>query len=242
MLYDKKEIESLEFYTSRKSHRYLDYEEINLFLKFILNPNDLFKRIYIDYTKIREILNSIERLYSLCCKYGKEHKIPNIIYRQEHHFDNIVEHMDINSCYWKTESFLSFTKSLDEVERFRFNENAKLLIATTNDDTIQSKKIPFIDVTDILGEDEYLKDEQEILIPPFTLIELSNLDYNMKILSADYVNLQKEDLESYEEYLEKFIFIYKDCSCDLKRLNDSRKKLNKSFSKRLLKEKSRIMI
>lgn len=93
------------------------------------------------------------------------------------------------------------------------------------------KKIPFIDVTDILGLDEYLKDEQEILIPPFTLIELSNLDYNMKILSKDYINLLKEDLESYEEDLEKFIFIYKDCTCDLKQLNDSRKKLNKSFQK-----------
>lgn len=242
MLYDKKEIESLEFYTSRKSHRYLDYEEINLFLKFISNPNELSKRIYMDYTKIREILNSVERLYSLCCKYGKEHKIPNIIYRQEHHFDNIVEHIDVNLSYWKSESFLSFTKSLDEVDRFKFNENAKLLTAIIDDNASQLQKIPFIDVTDILGRDEYLKDEQEILIPPFTLIELSNLDCSMKILPEDYMDLQKEDLESYEEDLEKFIFIYKDCTCDLKRLNDSRKKLNKSFSKKLLKEKSRIMI
>lgn len=242
MVYDKSEIESLEFYTSRKSHRYLDYEEVNIFLKFLLNPNDLSDRIYIDYTKIIEILNSVERLYNLCCKYGKTHKIPNIIYRQEHHFNNIIEHMSINSNYWKAESFLSFTKSIEEVDRFKFNEDAKLLTAIIDDNASQSQKIPFIDITDILGRDEYLKDEQEILIPPFTLIELSNLDCSMKILPEDYMDLQKEDLESYQEDLEKFIFIYKDCTCDLKRLNDSRKKLNKSFSKKLLKEKSRIMI
>ena len=232
----------MEFYTSRKSHRYLDYEEANIFLKFLLNPNDLSYRIYIDYTKIIEILNSVERLYNLYCKYGKTHKIPNIIYRQEHHFNNIIEHMGINSNYWKAESFLSFTKSIEEVDRFKFNEDAKLLTAIIDDNASQSQKIPFIDVTDILGRDEYLKDEQEILILPFTLIELSNLDCSVKISPEDYMDLQKEDLESYQEDLEKFIFIYKDCTCDLKRLNDSRKKLNKSFSKKLLKEKSRIMI
>lgn len=242
MLYEKKEIESLEFYTSRKSHRYLDYEEINLFLKFLSNPNELSKCIYMDYTKIREILNSVERLYSLCCKYGKEHKIPNVIYRQEHHFYNIVEHIDVNSSYWRSESFLSFTKSLDEVDRFKFNENAKLLTTIIDDNVSQLNKIPFIDVTDILGRDEYLKDEQEILIPHFTLIELSNLDCSMKILPEDYIDLQKEDLGSYEDDLEKFILIYKDCPCDLKSLNNSRKKLSKSFSKKLLKEKAKIMI
>lgn len=242
MVYAKSEIESLEFYTSRKSHRYLDYEEVNIFLKFLLNPNDLSDRIYIDYTKIIEILNSVEKLYSLCCKYGKIHKIPNIIYRQEHHFDNIIEHMDINSNYWKSESFLSFTKSMEEVDRFKFNENARLITAIIDDNVRQLHKIPFIDVTDILGEDEYLKDEQEILIPPLTLVELSYLDCNMKFLSEDYANLQQGDLELYEEVLDKFILIYKNCKFDLQQLNDTRKKLNNLFSKKLIKEKTKIMM
>lgn len=241
MIYEKKEIERLEFYTSRKSHRYLDYEEINMLLKFISNPNDLCKRIYMDYTKIKEILDSIEKLYSLCCKYGKEHNIPNIIYRQEHHFSNIIEHININSNRWRAESFLSFTKSLDEVGRFRFNENARLITASINDNDIQTNKIPFIDVTDILGQDKYQRDEQEILIPPFTLIEMSHLDLNMKLLSEDYINLQKYDSESYEDVLEKFITLYKDCKYDLRQLDDSRKKLCGSFSQKLLKGKTRIL-
>lgn len=240
MLYNKEEINSLKIYSSRKSYSY-DYEEINLFLKFISNPNDLYKRIYMDYTKIRKILKSIEKLYSLCCKYGKNHEIPNIIYRQEHHFNDIIKHTNINTKQWISKSFLSFTKSLCEIDRFRFNENARLITATINN-RIKSKKIPFIDVTDILGEDKYQEDEQEILIPPFTLIELPHLNYNMKILSDDYINLQKEGCESYEEVLEEFIMIYKDCTCDLKQLDNSRKKLNELFSKKLLKEKSRIMM
>ena len=108
-----------------------------MFLKFISNPNNLDSYIYIDYTKIKKNLDSIEKLYCFCCKYGKEHNIPTIIYRQEHHFNNIIKHIDINTNYWRSDSFLSFTKNLDEIDRFKFNEDARLIIATTNDNDIK---------------------------------------------------------------------------------------------------------
>lgn len=240
MKYEKKEIESLEFYTSRKSHRCFDYEEINEFLRFLLNPNDFYKWVYIDYTKIKEILNSVEKLYCLCCKYGKHHDIPRIIYRQEHHYNDIIKHTDKNLNRWSSESFLSFTKTLSEIDRFKFDENAKVITASVNNSDIKNRKIPFIDVTDILGEDKYLKDEQEILIPPFTLMEISYL--NMKVLSDSYIKLQNDSLEEYEELLEKFILYFKDYGNNLEQLNYSRKKLGELFSKKLLKEKSRIMM
>lgn len=85
-----------------------------------------------------------------------------------------------------------------------------------------------------------MKDEQEILIPPFTLMEISHL--NMKILSDSYIKLQNDSLEEYQESLENFISLFQDYSNNLEQLNYSRKRLRESFSKKLLKEKSKIMM
>lgn len=233
----KEEIESLEYYTSRRSHKYLDSDMINEFLKFLSNPQDLqfggSNWLYVDYTKIKEILNSIENLYCLCSKYGRTHNLPKNFYRQEHDYSDILDHINKTSNIWVAESFLSFTKSKDDVERFKFNESATLLTAYTDDES-HLQRIPFVEVADVLGEEPYSEDESEILIPPFTQIQFdANGSSNIKILSSNSTNIDDYNQEAYEEELERFIELYK--SDNDTELNDSRKHLATSFSKKLLK-------
>lgn len=241
--YDRDEINCLEYYTSRKANKYLDYEMINQFLKFLSNPNDInftsSEWLYVNPNQISLIFESIEKLYCLCCKYGNVHTIPKIIYRQEHHWNNILDHMDIYSNLWVTESFLSFTKDKDEVDRFKYNEDCVLLTGFTKN-SLTTGMIPFIDVTDVLGVNPYLRDEKEIIIPPFSLVQIVSTDsYNINLLSKDLINVTDFSQEMYYTLLEKFIETYREGNCI--QFNEVRKQLNVNFSKKLLKEKLKII-
>lgn len=251
--YEDEEIESLEYYTSRKSHGYLDYEEINEFLRYLFKPSADVMWRYTDSAKLKEMICSIKKLYSLSCKYGTTHSIPKRIYRQEYHYENILSHKNSKSNKWIAESFLSFSKYREETEQFEVDGHSKLVIATAKDDDIQRRSIPFIDVTDILGMDSYyLRDEGEILIPPFITTEIPAYitheyegEYKINLLAQNHTDVADNKINSLDNDLQTFIQVsqqYDYSTNSITKLNKIRRKLKDSLAIELTKIKSKIML
>ena len=251
--FEDKEIEILEYYTSRKSHKYLDYEEINKFLRYLFDSKDDGIGVYFNSAKVIGMIEGIKNLYSLSCKYGLSHDIPPKIYRQDYHYRNILSHKDIKSNIWIAESFLSFSKKLEETEQFKAAEHSKLVIATVEDANMQPRRIPFIDVTDILGKDEYYdRDEMEILIPPFTITEFSSHSvgendeyYKIRILPQNYIGTIEDKTICLDDTVKNFIELsqqYDHTISSKTKLNEARRKLKKTLAKELARIKLKIMI
>lgn len=133
---------------------------------------------------LRELLDVIESLYSLACKYGSTHRIPKTLYREEGFTEDMVTAYAKNGSQpteWVTDSFKSCSTNRAETDVFKTKNSHKLCIRT--DELISGdRNIPFIDVERLLPS-HYFSDEKEIIIPPF----ISMLIYSMsKDSSNDY--------------------------------------------------------
>lgn len=182
--YTDDEIEALEYYSSRKKQELAesfkvgyDYDTVNRFLRYVLGngmrDNTISGAIPIhirDVESFKKLLKNIENLYSLACKYGATHTIPRTLYRGDNNAPRIMtesyESMISHDKMWTSDSFLSCSRSKAETQPF-VSDGGGIIQIETDDKAIEQQNIPFIDVNDLLGPNQFYGDEKEILLTPF---------------------------------------------------------------------------
>lgn len=148
---------------------------------------------------LQVFLTKIETLYSIACKYGASHDFPQRpLYREEAFYNNIVGDYDYRvdlprKREWVSEAFKSFSKSRSESSAFSKGEfeSHKLMLHGSSTDT--KRKIPFIDVNKLLGEDHIFAGESEILLPPF-----------QNFLVDTTASIIPRNLQNFSDYLNDF--------------------------------------
>lgn len=122
--------------------------------------------------QLKEFLEGVETLFTVACKYGKTHEIPEKLYREDGYMDDILnaKQQGYSVPLWYGESFKSFSKNDYEIETFR-RENSQKIIMNSGI-TRYLKTIPFIDVNQILGTSHIFSDEKEIILPPFFIAHI----------------------------------------------------------------------
>lgn len=214
--YTEKEIEALNYYTSRKSTEVFEnnrrYEHINGFLKYLSHDKHRDKTLpnhYKDIAAIKKQLNDIVNLYSLACKYGFTHRAPRVVYRGDYSASDIridsYEYMDMP--IWDTNAFLSCSRVRAEAASFSGGDGPVIEISLPKIDNEQNN-IPFIDVNDLLGTDQFYGDEREILFPPFLKTIVMNTSLNSyEINMTPMCSLPTEDVKIDDDFLTEYLLL-----------------------------------
>ncbi len=122
---------------------------------------------------LQTFLSKVETLYNIACKYGASHDFPrNPLHREEEFYQDIVGHYDYRhdspvQREYVSEAFKSFSKSRSESTAFSKGEFGSHQLVIHDSDNLEARKIPFIDVNDLLGTDHVFSDETEVLLPPY---------------------------------------------------------------------------
>ena len=198
--YTDQELEALEYYTSRKEREFLktelDYKNVNAFLRFLSikdlkeceEPLDRMSTEIMGVEGVKEVMGSVEALYSLACKYGTTHTIPEVIYRGDDNASRMLKNKqkignDVNYS-WETDSFLSCTKSEGEIQNFLHSGKGVAITIMPESKSRNERRMPFIDVNDLLGSNQDFGDEKEIIVMPFLSMEVISTSYGNKIPGA----------------------------------------------------------
>lgn len=118
-----------------------------------------------DKEDLQNFLSDIETLYEIACKYGSTHDFPvETLYREDTHY-RIMQNW--GNGKWITNSFKSFSFSKEIADTFKSEGiSRELVIDGVARKVDSSRRIPFINVNDLIGTEHEMADEKEIIIPP----------------------------------------------------------------------------
>lgn len=204
MTYTGEELDLLRLYTCREQKGNIQYREkidevleINEFSNSVVNtflgkagktlpPYGVQKG-----SDLRDFLRQIEVLYGLACRYGASHELPKKLYREGNLYNATDEVSKEKEEVWITNSFTSCSTSRGETDSFKANGSQKFCILPSEQD-LKSKKIPFIEVNDVLNESHVYNGEKEIILPPFLMMFIENQE-NTTLQEQLDVNPEKND-------------------------------------------------
>lgn len=181
--YTKSELDSLSAYggrgrRERKNTSLSEYlglinnNEINNFLLYLTNKNITVQPVEIEGLTLddyRIMLRDIDNLFSVACKYGFTHELPESIKRGDPYAGRMLSNGTNN---WLSDKMLSC--STGDVSQFSYTtgRNGRITDSTIitfsfSEKDRRERKIPFIKINDILKEGDVFNGEKEIILPPF---------------------------------------------------------------------------
>lgn len=143
-----------------------------IFILYLTNKNKTIQPVEIEGLTLddyRIMLRDIDNLFSVACKYGFTHELPESIKRG----DPFAYRMDRKGTNnWLSDKMLSC--STGDVSQFSYTTgrngritNSTIITFSFSEKDRRERKIPFINVNDILKEGDVFNGEKEIILPPF---------------------------------------------------------------------------
>lgn len=181
--YTKSELDSLSAYSGRGRKEkkttslaeyleLIDNNEINNLFIYLTNKNATVQPVEIEgftLDEYRIMLRDIENLFSIACKYGFTHELPESVRRG----DPFAYRMLSNGTNdWLSDKMLSC--STGDVSQFSYTTgrdgnvtDSTIITFSFNEKDRRERRIPFIKTNDILKGGDIFDGEKEIILPPF---------------------------------------------------------------------------
>lgn len=137
---------------------------------------------------ILERIDDLTNVYSAMCKYSRISRCPSYLYRGSS--NNAAKKIGTEDSY---DRIISTTTRLDVAKTFTEYNNAAILRIHVGEG------IPFLDVDDFIGVENINREENEVILSPFSKVNRAEYSYQDESYSYYDVRLEKPELRPFKE-------------------------------------------